>query len=118
MGPKRNLTLDLNTPAAGKRLRSGTTPAAGSAAVLTSPDVQRLRLNSPQLREFLTSNVSGATPTPSGAGYTFPAQTEQEMLVKQFDQAMKKGGGSTAAAATTTTDGSAVVTLTRAAKQM
>merc|ERR1712038_841752 len=92
MGPKRNLTLDLNTPAAGKRLRSGTTPAAGSAAVLTSPDVQRLRLNSPQLREFLTSNATGATPTPSG--YSFPAQTEQEMLVKQFDQAMKKGGGS------------------------
>merc|ERR1712038_1740386 len=108
MGPKRNLTLDLNTPAAGKRLRSGTTPAAGSAAVLTSPDVQRLRLNSPQLREFLTSNVSGATPTPSG--YSFPAQTEQEMLVKQFDQAMKKGG--------TESNAAGGGHLTRAAKQM
>jgi len=110
MGPKRNLTLDLNAPAAGsgKRLRSNKAAAAtgAAAAVLTSPDVQRLGLNSPQMREFLTRNPSGATPTPSGGGWQ--AQTEQEMLVKQFDQAMKKGGG-----LETTT-----AAVTRAAKQM
>ena len=82
MGPKRNLHLDLNaTGAGGKRSRNAT--------VLTSPDVQRLKLNSPQLREFLTTNLpaSGATPTPSASGYAFPAPTEQELYVKEFEKA-------------------------------
>lgn len=120
MGPKRNLTLDLNSQAS-KRLRSsgGTSQGGGGGGILTSPDVQRLKLNSPMVRDFLTNAGSGATPTPSGAptaGYTFPpgaaaaalttssAQSEQELLVKQFDQAMNKGG--------------AALVGTRASKQM
>merc|ERR1712072_382989 len=58
--------------------------------ILTSPDVQMLKLTSPQLAEFLTRNPSLATPTPSG-GYQFPTTVtaEQELYVKGFEEALK-----------------------------
>merc|ERR1712072_1026043 len=58
--------------------------------ILTSPDVQMLKLTSPQLAEFLTRNPSLATPTPSG-GYQFPTTVtaEQELYVKGFEEDLK-----------------------------
>merc|ERR1712110_589014 len=58
--------------------------------ILTSPDVQMLKLTSPQLAEFLTRNPSLATPTPSG-GYQFPTTVtaEQELYVRGFEEALK-----------------------------
>merc|ERR1712018_110557 len=58
--------------------------------ILTSPDVQMLKLTSPQLAEFLTRNPTLATPTPSG-GYQFPTSVtaEQELYVRGFEEALK-----------------------------
>merc|ERR1712072_803002 len=62
----------------------------GKPDLLTSPDVQMLKLTSPQLAEFLTRNPTLATPTPSG-GYQFPTTVtaEQELYVKGFEEALK-----------------------------
>ena len=96
---KRGLTLDLNASPARKTRASVAAAAAASAAsgnpsvpVLTTPDVQMLKLSSPELAKFLTSGGNGhglATPTPSG--YIFPKNVteEQELYAKGFEEALK-----------------------------
>ena len=60
-GRKRgNLTLDLNT-ASPKKTRIQN--------ILTSPDVQKLNMSSPDIEKLLSQNPSPATPTPSGYGF-------------------------------------------------
>merc|ERR1712001_112295 len=108
MSKRNGLTLDLKPAApAGASVGGSTgggatfTPVSGIAPskkarlktapeILTSPDVQMLKLTSPQLAEFLTRNPSLATPTPSG-GYQFPTTVtaEQELYVKGFEEALK-----------------------------
>jgi len=104
MSKRNNLTLDLKPaiPAtSGGGGGANTQPALGIAPskkarlrtapeILTSPDVQMLKLTSPQLAEFLTRNPSLATPTPSG-GYQFPTTVtaEQELYVRGFEEALK-----------------------------
>jgi transcription factor AP-1 len=109
MATKRNnLTLDLK-PAAPAMTVGGGGPGGGAnfppisgiapskkarlrtaPEILTSPDVQMLKLTSPQLAEFLTRNPTLATPTPSG-GYQFPTTVtaEQELYVRGFEEALK-----------------------------
>jgi hypothetical protein len=106
MAGKRNLTLDLkpNAPemsgggrgSEGGGTASGIAPSKkarlnGKPDLLTSPDVQMLKLTSPQLAEFLTRNPTLATPTPSG-GYQFPMTVtkEQELYVRGFEEALKQ----------------------------
>ena len=95
MGPKRNLTLDLNAATNGgggssKRSRGG----GGGGGILTSPDVNKLGLTSPQIKQLLERG-HGITPTPGAgpSGYIFPPTTtnqgQQELLVKQFAEAQK-----------------------------
>lgn len=86
---KRTLTLDLNAPSSKK---------ARVQQILTSPDVQMLKLTSPELAEFLTRNPTLATPTPSG-GYLFPKNVteEQEMYAKGFEEALKNMQNTTTA---------------------
>merc|ERR1712095_78025 len=81
---RRALTLDLNAASSKK------TKLAASH-ILTSPDVQKLKLSSPELAEFLTRNPTLATPTPSGGNYIFPKTVteEQESYVKGFEVALK-----------------------------
>merc|ERR1712088_950703 len=108
MSKRNGLTLDLKPAApAGASVGGGTgggatfTPVSGIAPskkarlktapeILTSPDVQMLKLTSPQLAEFLTRNPTLATPTPSG-GYQFPTTVtvEQELYVRGFEEALK-----------------------------
>merc|ERR1712002_1091651 len=95
-GRKRhNLTLDLNSASAKK---------SQVQSLLTSPDVQMLKLTSPELEKFLSQNPTLATPTPSG--YIFPKSVteEQAMYAKGFEEALEHlratepavvGGGST-----------------------
>jgi len=91
---KRGLTLDLNAPVATKKTRLQ--QAAAAAPVLTTPDVQMLKLSSPELAKFLTSSnalPSGSTlPTPTaGSGtYLFPKNVteEQELYAKGFEEAL------------------------------
>jgi transcription factor AP-1 len=106
MSKRNNLTLDLKpaVPAGPAGVPGGGAnflPVSGIAPskkarlktapeILTSPDVQMLKLTSPQLAEFLTRNPSLATPTPSG-GYQFPTTVtaEQELYVRGFEEALK-----------------------------
>merc|ERR1711899_4128 len=95
MAQKRKaLTLDLNAA-------SGVGPSGlgnfskksklAASHILTSPDVQKLKLSSPELAEFLARNPTLATPTPSGGNYIFPKTVteEQESYVKGFEVALK-----------------------------
>merc|ERR1719220_3141190 len=93
------LSLDLNSASAkrNKQVQS----------LLTSPDVQMLKLTSPELEKFLIQNPTLATPTPSG--YIFPKSVteEQAMYAKGFEEALEHlrqsepGGSNDLAAANT-----------------
>merc|ERR1711971_1269040 len=91
---RKGLTLDLNAAAgvgpSGLGIFSKKSKLAASH-ILTSPDVQKLKLSSPELAEFLTRNQTLATPTPSGGNYIFPKTVteEQESHVKGFEVALK-----------------------------
>merc|ERR1719262_1010735 len=78
---RQNLTLDLNSASSKKNRVQN---------LLTSPDVQMLKLTSPELEKFLSQNPSLATPTPSG--YVFPKSVteEQMMYAKGFEEALEK----------------------------
>merc|ERR1719262_1412141 len=77
---RQNLTLDLNS-ASSKKSRVQN--------LLTSPDVQMLKLTSPELEKFLNQNPTLATPTPTG--YIFPKSVteEQVMYAKGFEEALE-----------------------------
>lgn len=84
---KRSLTLDLDFGRGGKRLRGG-------APVLSSPDLQLLKLASPELEKLIIQNgmITTATPTP-GAPALFPPAApteEQEMYARPFVEALDK----------------------------
>merc|ERR1711993_177846 len=90
---RKGLTLDLNAAAgvgpSGHGIYSKKSKLAASH-ILTSPDVQKLKLSSPELAEFLTRNPTLATPTPSGGNYIFPKTvTEEQSYVKGFEVASK-----------------------------
>merc|ERR1712117_688580 len=77
---RQNLTLDLNSASAKKNRVQN---------LLTSPDVQMLKLTSPELEKFLSQNPTLAAPTPSGF---FPKSVteEQMMYAKGFEEALEK----------------------------
>lgn len=83
---KASLTLDLNFERGGKRARL-------AAPVLSSPDLQLLKLGSPELEKLIIQNgMITSTPTPS-APVLFPAAApteEQEMYALPFVQALDK----------------------------
>merc|ERR1719273_692827 len=78
---RQNLTLDLNSASPKKNKVQN---------LLTSPDVQMLKLTSPELEKFLSQNPSLATPTPSG--YVFPKSVTEEQMqyAKGFEEALEK----------------------------
>ncbi|XP_068620057.1 transcription factor JunD [Battus philenor] len=84
---KRTLTLDLDFVRGGKRSR-------GSAPVLSSPDLQLLKLGSPELEKLIIQNnmITTVTPTPGGAVLFPPAAPteEQEMYARPFVEALDK----------------------------
>lgn len=81
---RRALTLDLNSSAKKSKV--------ATSHILTSPDVQMLKLSSPELADFISRNQTLATPTPSGSNYIFPKTVteEQETYVKGFEEALQK----------------------------
>merc|ERR1711962_26539 len=95
MAQKRKaLTLDLNAATGVGPSGLGNFSKKSKLAashILTSPDVQKLKLSSPELAEFLTRNPTLATPTPSGGNYIFSKTVteEQESYVKGFEVALK-----------------------------
>jgi len=103
---RQSLTLDLNSATA-KRNKT-------VQSLLTSPDVQMLKLTSPELEKFLIQNPSLATPTPNG--YVFPKSVteEQMMYAKGFEEAlaqMKQADSSTVAASEASSVVAAATTL-------
>merc|ERR1712227_476134 len=85
MAQKRKaLTLDLNAAAGVGPSGLGNFSKKSKLAashILTSPDVQKLKLSSPELAEFLTRNPTLATPTPSGGNYIFPKTVTQQQEI-------------------------------------
>merc|ERR1712072_328910 len=78
---RQNLTLDLNSASAKKNRVQN---------LLTSPDVQMLKLTSPELEKFLSQNPSLATPTPSSYGFPKSVTEEQMQYAKGFEEALEK----------------------------
>merc|ERR1719225_1636623 len=78
---RQNLTLDLNSASPKKNKVQN---------LLTSPDVQMLKLTSPELEKFLSQNPSLATPTPSSYGFPRSVMEEQMMYAKGFEEALEK----------------------------
>jgi len=88
---RTQLTLDLSSaPTTTRKTRLSNNQQ--NAEVLTSPDVQMLKLSSPQLEAFLVRDPTMPTPTPSGSGYSFPTtvKAEQELYVKGFEMKQQK----------------------------
>merc|ERR1719510_2790677 len=90
MNAARNMTLDLNGKvgggAKGKRARVSSLAASVAAPpVLTTPDVQMLKMTSPELAKFLSAGHNVSTPTP------FPRTVteEQELYARGFEDALK-----------------------------
>lgn len=83
---KRPLTLDLNgKPQTTKRQRFN--PSVNTVSVLNSPDLQMLKLASPELEKFIMANNTLQTPTPSLV-YPTKVTTEQEDYAKGFVDAL------------------------------
>merc|ERR1712241_1598563 len=88
----RNMTLDLNNGKVGngncKRARI-TVSASVAAPVLTTPDVQMLKMTSPELAKFLNAGHNVSTPTP------FPKTVteEQELYARGFERVSIEAGG-------------------------
>merc|ERR1712242_312652 len=78
---RQNLTLDLNSASPKKNKVQN---------LLTSPDVQMLKLTSPELEKFLSQNPSLATPTPSSYGFPKSVTGEQMQYAKGFEEALEK----------------------------
>merc|ERR1712061_892377 len=78
---RQNLTLDLNSASPKKNKVQN---------LLASPDVQMLKLTSPELEKFLSQNPSLATPTPSSYGFPKSVTVEQMDYAKGFEEALEK----------------------------
>jgi len=79
----RNMTLDLNAKvSSGNSKRARVSVAA--PPVLTTPDVQMLKMTSPELAKFLNAGHNVSTPTP------FPKTVteEQELYARGFEDAL------------------------------
>lgn len=84
-GLKRPATLELNP---GKSRKARFNASVTAPPVLTSPDLQVLKLVSPELEKIIINNAALPTPTPSTILYPTKATTEQEQFAKGFDEAL------------------------------
>lgn len=84
---KRTLTLDLN------QTRNGAKRAKlCGAPVLSSPDLNKLKLGSPDLERLIISHNNLVTPTPTSHSIIFPSKAteEQESYVQGFVNALNE----------------------------
>uniref|UniRef100_A0A1B0D7W3 Jun-like transcription factor domain-containing protein n=1 Tax=Phlebotomus papatasi TaxID=29031 RepID=A0A1B0D7W3_PHLPP len=106
---KRPFTLDLNSKDTPKRLRFN--QSVNTTSVISSPDLQMLKMASPELEKFIMSNNTLQTPTPS---LVFPQKVtvEQAMYAKGFEEALNSLHNSDKTQNLTVTNTSAVTTTT------
>lgn len=85
---KRNLTLDLN-PARNQAKKMKFNPGMNIAPVLSSPDLNMLKLGSPELEKLIIQNgLVTTTPTPTQILFPKAVTEEQELYVKGFVEAL------------------------------
>lgn len=85
---KRNLTLDLN-PMRNQAKKMKFNPAVTAAPVLSSPDINMLKLGSPELEKLIMQNgLNTATPTPTQILFPKTVTEEQEMYARGFVEAL------------------------------
>uniref|UniRef100_A0A182PET2 BZIP domain-containing protein n=1 Tax=Anopheles epiroticus TaxID=199890 RepID=A0A182PET2_9DIPT len=87
-GLKRPATLELNlTPGKARKTRYNTSVTMPS--VLPSPDLQMLKMVSPELEKIISTNAALPTPTPSAVMFPPSATSEQQQFVKGFEDALQ-----------------------------
>lgn len=88
---KRTLTLDLNNGRSQGLKRPKFGGAMSGAPVLSSPDINMLKLATPELEKFIIAQNSIATPTPTTQILFPPEPTEeQEMYARGFVDALNE----------------------------
>ncbi|XP_041770124.1 transcription factor AP-1 [Anopheles merus] len=86
-GLKRPATLELNLgPGKARKTRYNTSITMPS--VLPSPDLQMLKLVSPELEKIISTNATLPTPTPSAIIFPPSATSEQQQFAKGFEDAL------------------------------
>ncbi|XP_058121267.1 transcription factor Jra [Anopheles ziemanni] len=86
-GLKRPATLELN-PSAGKARRTRFNASVTVPSVLPSPDMQLLKLVSPELEKIISHNAALPTPTPGAIIFPPSASAEQQQFAKGFEDAL------------------------------
>uniref|UniRef100_A0A182NIF6 BZIP domain-containing protein n=1 Tax=Anopheles dirus TaxID=7168 RepID=A0A182NIF6_9DIPT len=86
-GLKRPATLELNLgPGKARKTRYNTSVTMPS--VLPSPDLQMLKMVSPELEKIISTNATLPTPTPSAIIFPPSATSEQQQFAKGFEDAL------------------------------
>lgn len=88
---KRNLTLDLQFQSTAKRAKYDL--SKDTAPVLSSPDIKKLKLKSPELESIILQQNAlgnGATPTPSAILFPKLVTEAQESYAKGFVDALNE----------------------------
>ena len=80
---RKGLTLDLNATSTKK------SKMVADAHILTSPDVQMLKLSSPDVADFLRKNPTLEPPTPSALGYMYPTSVTEEQVSFKYSLTKK-----------------------------
>ncbi|KAK6624874.1 hypothetical protein RUM43_014572 [Polyplax serrata] len=91
---KKNLTLDLQPTHNFNTRRSKLEAHKNSSAVLSSPDLQKLHLKTPELENLIIqqNSLTDATPTPNTTQILFPKAVteEQERYARGFEDALQE----------------------------
>ncbi|KAK3924966.1 Transcription factor AP-1 [Frankliniella fusca] len=95
LSKKRNLSLDLNLPRQpAKRGRFSNLGLGGDVPLLSSPDLHKLGIATPDLEKIIMGNgsLTTATPTPNTASILFPRTVteEQENFANGFEAALSE----------------------------
>lgn len=89
---KKNLTLDLQSALNFNGRRSKFDIHKNSSSVISSPDMQKLKMKTPEIENFIMqhNHLTEATPTPNTTQILFPKAVteEQEKYVRGFEEAL------------------------------
>lgn len=88
---KRSMTLDLNVTGRSSVKRPKFNAAVTAAPVLSSPDIKKLKLGSPELEKLIIAQNGLVTPTPA-TQILFPkvVTEEQELFTRGFEDALNE----------------------------
>uniref|UniRef100_A0A182QN88 BZIP domain-containing protein n=1 Tax=Anopheles farauti TaxID=69004 RepID=A0A182QN88_9DIPT len=86
-GLKRPATLELNL-GPGKARKTRYNASITMPSVLPSPDLQMLKMVSPELEKIISTNATLPTPTPSAIIFPPSATSEQQQFAKGFEDAL------------------------------